>query len=102
KKEIYRIQARYSKIETNIGAIQQGLEKDKIQMLKDINIFDSMYEKNLEYFATTRTNSFLAPPKIFSKKPTFSPATDLSNDLISDTSSASNSPTSPASFVFTF
>ena len=50
KKEVYRIQARYSKIETNIGSIEQGLEKDKIQMLKDINIFDIMYEKNLEYF----------------------------------------------------
>ena len=50
KKEVYRIQARYSKIETNIGSIQQGLEKDKIQMLKDINIFDAMYEKNLDYF----------------------------------------------------
>ena len=50
KKEFERVRARYSKIETNIGTIQNGLEKDKIQMLKDINIFDTMYEKNLEYF----------------------------------------------------
>ncbi len=42
--------ARYSKIETNIDTIEKGLEKDKIQMLKDISIFDTMYEKNLEYF----------------------------------------------------
>ena len=27
-----------------------SLKKDKIQMLKDITIFDEMYEKNLEYF----------------------------------------------------
>ena len=50
KKGFDRVVARYSKIETNIGTIQSGLEKDKIQMLKDINIFDAMYEKNLEYF----------------------------------------------------
>ena len=50
KKDFDRVKAKYSKIETNIGTIEQGLEKDKIQMLKDINIFDTMYEKNLEYF----------------------------------------------------
>ena len=50
KKEIDKIIAKYSKIETNIDSIEKGLEKDKIQMLKDINIFDTMYEKNLEYF----------------------------------------------------
>ncbi len=50
KKELDRIVAKYSKIEKNIDTIEKGLEKDKLQMLKDINIFDTMYEKNLEYF----------------------------------------------------
>jgi len=50
KKEFDFIVAKYSKIEKNIDTIEAGLEKDKIQMLKDINIFDTMYEKNLEYF----------------------------------------------------
>ena len=50
KKEIDRIIAKYSKIEKNIDTIEKGLEKDKLQMLKDITIFDNMYEKNLEYF----------------------------------------------------
>lgn len=50
KKEVDFIIARYSKIEKNIDSIESGLEKDKLQMLKDINIFDTMYEKNLEYF----------------------------------------------------
>lgn len=50
KKEFDFIVARYSKIEKNIDTIEGGLEKDKLQMLKDITIFDSMYEKNLEYF----------------------------------------------------
>ena len=50
KKELDRITARYSKIETSIDGIEANLEKHKLQMLKDINIYDTMYEKNLEYF----------------------------------------------------
>ena len=50
KKQIDKIIAKYSKIEKNIDSIEDGLTKDKIQMLKDISIFDEMYEKNLEYF----------------------------------------------------
>ena len=50
KKEFDKLIAKYNKIEKNIGTIENGLEKDKLQMLKDINIFDTMYEKNLEYF----------------------------------------------------
>ncbi|MBQ6494810.1 MAG: toxic anion resistance protein [Bacilli bacterium] len=50
KKELDKIIAKYSKIEKNIDTIEKGLEKDKLQMLKDITIFDTMYEKNLEYF----------------------------------------------------
>ena len=50
KKEVDYIIAKYSKIEKNVDVIENGLEKDKLQMLKDINIFDTMYEKNLEYF----------------------------------------------------
>ena len=50
KKSIDKIIAKYSKIEKNIDTIEAGLEKDKLQMLKDITIFDTMYEKNLDYF----------------------------------------------------
>lgn len=50
KKSIDKLIAKYSKIETNIDSIEKGLEKDKLLMLKDISIFDTMYEKNLEYF----------------------------------------------------
>ena len=50
KKELDKIVAKYTKIEKNIDTIEKGLEEDKLLMLKDINIFDSMYEKNLEYF----------------------------------------------------
>ena len=50
KKEFDKIIAKYTKIEKNIDTIEQGLEKDKIMMLKDVAIFDNMYEKNLAYF----------------------------------------------------
>jgi len=50
KKEFDKLIAKYNKIEKNINTIEGGLEKDKLQMLKDINIYDNMYNKNLEYF----------------------------------------------------
>ncbi len=50
KKELDKLIAKYTKIEKNIDTIEGGLEKDKIQMLKDIATFDTMYEKNLTYF----------------------------------------------------
>jgi len=50
KKEFDYVVAKYSKIEKNIDTIEGGLEKDKVQMLKDITVFDTMYDKNLEYF----------------------------------------------------
>ena len=50
KKEIDKLIAKYSKIEKNVDTIEAGLEKHRLQMLRDITLFDSMYEKNLEYF----------------------------------------------------
>ena len=50
KKELNKIVAKYNKIEKNIDTIEKGLENDKLMMLKDITIFDTMYEKNLSYF----------------------------------------------------
>ena len=50
KRELDTLIAKYSKIETNIDGIEKQLENHKLQMLKDITIFDTMYEKNLEYF----------------------------------------------------
>ena len=50
KKEFHTIKAKYSKIETNIDGIEKGLDKSKIQLLKDVSMFDEMYQKNLEYF----------------------------------------------------
>lgn len=50
KKELNTIVAKYSKIETNIDSIEKGLDKSKIKLLKDVSMFDEMYDKNLDYF----------------------------------------------------
>ena len=50
KKQLIKLIAKYNTIENNIDKIEENLEKHRIQMLKDIIIFDEMYEKNLEYF----------------------------------------------------
>ena len=50
KKEVDTIVAKYNKIDGNIDIIEKSLEKHRLQMLKDINIFDTMYDKNLSYF----------------------------------------------------
>jgi len=50
KKQIERLIAKYDKVEKNIDKIEKELEGHKLQMLKDIAIFDTMYDKNLEYF----------------------------------------------------
>lgn len=50
KKELDTVLAKYNKIEKNIDTIESSLDKNKVQLLKDITIFDSLYDKNLEYF----------------------------------------------------
>ncbi|HIS21476.1 MAG TPA: toxic anion resistance protein [Candidatus Spyradocola merdavium] len=47
---VRRLLARYEKIEVQIDRIQRDLEEARMQMLKDIAMFDGLYEKNLEYF----------------------------------------------------
>lgn len=50
KKQFDKILAKYNKVEVNIDRIEKSLEAQKLTMLKDIATFDTMYEKNLEYF----------------------------------------------------
>ena len=40
----------YDKLSTQVEKIQGGLEKAKMRMMKDVVMFDGLYEKNLEYF----------------------------------------------------
>ena len=41
---------RYDKISTQIARIEGGLENAKQKMMKDIVLYDTLHEKNLEYF----------------------------------------------------
>lgn len=50
KRQVEKIIAKYNKVENNISKIETQLENHKLQMMKDIAIFDTMYEQNLQYF----------------------------------------------------
>ena len=50
KKQVEKLISKYDKVENNIAKIEKSLECHKLQMMKDIAIFDTMYDKNLEYF----------------------------------------------------
>ena len=41
---------RYSKAETNVDKIEGMLQDHQVQLLKDISMLDTMYERNLVYF----------------------------------------------------
>lgn len=41
---------KYETLEVQIDRIEGELDKARMQMLKDVTMFDAMYEKNLEYF----------------------------------------------------
>ena len=40
----------YTKLSTQVDRIQSELEKSKMRMMKDVAMFDGLYEKNLSYF----------------------------------------------------
>ena len=50
RNSLEKFRERYAKVEVQIDRIEGELEKVRVSMLKDIGMFDAMYEKNLEYF----------------------------------------------------
>ncbi len=44
------MKAQYSKVESNVDKIAQSLEQHQITLLKDVAMFDQMYELNLKYY----------------------------------------------------
>ncbi|MCR4999725.1 MAG: toxic anion resistance protein [Lachnospiraceae bacterium] len=48
--KLTNLQARYSKVETNVETIAAELDKHQAVLLKDINMLDKMYDANLTYF----------------------------------------------------
>ncbi len=47
---IERMKASYNKVSVNVDAIQTSLEGHQVQLLKDVAMFDRMYDKNAAYF----------------------------------------------------
>lgn len=48
--KIESMKAQYSKVEANVDRIAQSLEQHQITLMKDIAMFDQMYELNLKYY----------------------------------------------------
>ena len=48
--KIESMKAQYSKVEANVDRIAQSLEQHQITLLKDVAMFDQMYELNLKYY----------------------------------------------------
>ena len=49
-KKMDRFNAKYETVEIQIDRIEDQLDQARLQMMKDIALFDNLYEKNLEYF----------------------------------------------------
>ena len=50
KSHMAAIQARYDVVSANVETIAESLEKHQVQLLKDVAMFDRMYDKNAAYF----------------------------------------------------
>ena len=50
KKQLAAIQARYDVVSANVESIAGNLEQHQVQLLKDVAMFNQLYDKNLEYF----------------------------------------------------
>ena len=48
--KIESLKAQYSKVETNVDKIAHELEQHQVTLLKDVAMFDQMYELNLKYY----------------------------------------------------
>lgn len=50
KRQIDELKAQYSEAESNVDKISEMLEKHQIALMKDVAMFDEMYELNLQYY----------------------------------------------------
>ena len=50
KKAVSDMQTKYDKVEVNVDAIASSLEGYQVQLLKDISLFNHLYDMNSEYF----------------------------------------------------
>lgn len=50
QRSIDKLMGKYDIVEVQIDKIEGKLDSARIGLLKDISMFDSLYEKNLDYF----------------------------------------------------
>lgn len=50
EKKIKRMLAKYDTLQVQISRIEGKLDKARMELLKDISMFDTLYDKNLDYF----------------------------------------------------
>ena len=50
KRSVEKFIARYEVVESHVDKIQAQLESARMELLKDIGVFDKLYDKNVEYF----------------------------------------------------
>ena len=50
EKKVKRFLTQFEKLEVQVDRIEGKLEEARMELLKDIGMFDTMYEKNLDYF----------------------------------------------------
>lgn len=48
--KVQTMKAQYSKVETNVDQIARDLEQQQVTLMKDVAMFDQMYELNLKYY----------------------------------------------------
>ena len=49
-RSIKKLKERFSKAEVQIDRIEAELEKERMNMLRDIGVFDMMYQENIKCF----------------------------------------------------
>ncbi len=50
KRKLIHLKAEYTRIEKNMGQVEVQLEKHYQTLMKDINVFDKLFEQNEQYF----------------------------------------------------
>ncbi len=77
RKKIIRIIAEYEKIEKNVVQVEVQLERHYQTMLKDINLFDKLFEKNEQHFRDLSLYIFAGEEKLTEVKEQVLPALQM-------------------------
>lgn len=64
KKKILRIKAEYTKIEKNVVQVERQLEKHYQTLLKDIHLFDKLYEQNEQCYKDLSLHIYAGEDKL--------------------------------------